>query len=93
MGYLKDKGHVLRAEKCNGVCGKKHNSMVAMRRAEKIPTMTIIPIPNPIKVGPVTYYRTPQELKEAAQPSKDSMMSQNQANLTFFNSYETAQKA
>lgn len=37
-GYLKEKGYVLRSVKCDGRCGKKHNSMVAMRRAERIET-------------------------------------------------------
>lgn len=40
LGYLLEKGYQLVAKKCDGRCGKKHNSMVAMRRAEKIAAPT-----------------------------------------------------
>lgn len=46
LGYLLEKGYVLRAEKCDGSpkgCKGNHNSMVAMRRAEKIPAPKPIP--------------------------------------------------
>lgn len=35
-GYLFERGYQLVAKKCDGRCGKSHNSMVAMRRAEPL---------------------------------------------------------
>ena len=42
-GYLYSKGYQLVARKCDGRCGKQHNSMVAMRRAEKLSNAKIAP--------------------------------------------------
>lgn len=54
-GYLHAKGYHLVARKCDGSpkgCKGNHNSMVAMRRAEKIPAPKLIPSP---------YQREPEE--------------------------------
>jgi hypothetical protein len=45
LGYLKEKGYYLKAVKCDGRCGKNHNSMVAMRRAERVTPLATQPQP------------------------------------------------
>jgi len=51
LGYLKEKGYYLHAVKCDGRCGKTHNSMVAMRRAERIPAPQPIPSNFPYQIS------------------------------------------